>query len=350
MLTNIFKSFFNIKHPVDNKEEINWKFIEIPSYCKILIYKFCVEEFCTLIKRKYPDAYFSSAENKSFAEVIKEAQVLVGWRFPDELLKGAKNLKWIQLISTSASVSISKNNIPSYLDDEVVITSTKGIYSNTVAEYVIWAILTMERKFYKFLKEQSLRKWSQYIGYDLSQKTVGILGLGQIGMAVAVRAKAFGMKVIGIKRNFVPEDALPYVDQVYPTDKLRQVLSMADVIVLCLPLTPETEGLLGIDEMKSMKREAILINVSRGGIVKEDDLIRAIKDKIIAGAVLDVFGLEPLPATSDLWGLDDVIITPHVAGLTDNYSKKVGELVCANLERFIAGKDFINVIDRIKGY
>ena len=318
---------------------------------KILLYKGCAKELSKTLINNFPNTLFCGYHSEPIlAEIIPDVQILVGWRFPDQLLRTAKNLKWIQLISVGASVTADETYIPSYLNDSVIITNTKGLYSDIVADYVIWAMLTVTRRFHKFLKEQSLKKWTEYMGDDLSQKTIGILGLGQIGMAVAERAKAFGMKVIGIKRTFIPKDSLPHVDQVYPIEKLHQFLSMADVVVPCLPLTPETKGLLGIDEMKSMKRNAILVNVSRGSIVKENDLIQAVKDRIIAGAVLDVFEVEPLPATSDLWSLDNVLITPHIAGVTKNSPQKVGQLLVENMRRFMNGKELVNVVDRKKGY
>jgi D-2-hydroxyacid dehydrogenase (NADP+) len=356
ILWRIKKWFPWLRYSVErNSKKINQAeesaLFEFPAGCKILLYGGCAGEFSKMLINNFPNILFCGYHNEAIlTEIISDIQILVGWRFPDELLRKGKNLKWIQLISVNTSVTANENCIPSYLNDSIIITNTKGLYHDSVADYVIWAILTMRRRFHNFLREQSLRKWTEYIGDDISQKTVGILGLGQIGMAVAERAKAFGMKVIGIKRNINPENTLPYVDQVYPIDKLHMFLSKADAVVLCLPLTPETKGLLGIDEMKSMKRDAILVNVSRGGIVKENDLIKVLKDRIVAGAVLDVFETEPLPTNSDFWGLDNVLITPHIAGVTKKSSQKVGQLLVENMRRFVNGKELINVVDREKGY
>ncbi len=349
MLTRFLKHLPVTKRSIDDIGDIDWAVIEISPTCKILIYQDCVKEFTEIIRNKFSKSVLYNSKDRLLSEVIREAHVLAGWRFPDELLQKAKNLKWIQLISAGLSVTEKGYSIPDYISNDVIVTNTKGVYSDVVADYVIWAMLTMKRKFYKFLQEQPLKRWGQHNGDDLSQKTVGILGLGQIGLAVAERAKALGMNVIGIKKNFVRE-ALSFVAQVYPIGKLYQVLSTSDIVVLCLPLTVETEGFLGIEEFRSMKRDAIFIDVSRGGIVKEKDLIKALKDKLIAGAVLDVFQIEPLPPDNELWDLDNVVITPHISSLTKNYSMKVGQFLCANIQQFIAGKSLANVIDRAKGY
>lgn len=335
---------------MSNYEEINWTLIEINPVCKILVYRYCVDEFCGMVKAQYPSAVFYSAKNKLFSEAIREAHVLLGWRFPEELLQNAINLKWIQLISVGLSLTEKKYDIPDYIRNDVIITTTKGLYSDSVADYVIWAILTMSRKFNALLKAQIHRNWAQQIGEDARGKIAGVLGLGEIGRAVAEKVKAIGMKVSAIKRHYTSELNIPNIDSLYPVTKLAEFLNNVDFLVICLPLTLETKGLIGRDEFKYMKNSSFVIDVSRGGIVNHKDLMWAIKNEIISGAILDVFENEPLPKDSELWNLNNVIITPHIAGITKDYVQKVGQLFSDNLERFIERKNLLNIVDRTRGY
>ena len=331
-------------------EEINWGFIDIPRGCRVLIYKHCVEEFHEAIKNIYPDAHFYNTEGKLLSEAVREAHVLAGWRFPDELLQKAVNLKWIQLISAGMDLTEKKYDNNNLINSNVVITTSKGIYSDAVADYAVWAILTLLRKFHLLIEARGLKKWAQHIGEDTRGKVVGILGFGGIGSAIAKRIKAFDMKVTAVKRNVASEYGIPDIDTLYPVTDLIRFLGGIDILVISLPLTSETIGLIGRNEFVRMKNSAFIIDVSRGGIVNHKDLMWAIKNKIISGAVLDVFEDEPLPKDSELWNLSNVIITPHIAGITADYARKTGSFFCKNLMRYIEGKDLINVINKLEGY
>lgn len=331
-------------------EEINWEFIDIPRGCKVLIYKHCVEGFHEAIKNIYPDAHFYDAKGKLLSEAVREAHVLVGWRFSIALLQKAVNLKWIQLISAGLDLTEKKYNINNLINNDVVITTSKGMYSDTVADYAVWAILTLLRKFHLLIDARSHKKWAQHIGDDTMGKVVGILGLGRIGNAIAKRVKVFDIKVTAIKRNVASEYDILNIDTLYPVTDLDRFLGGIDILVICLPLTSETMGLIGRNEFIRMKNSSFIIDVSRGGIVNHKDLMWAVKNKIIAGAVLDVFESEPLPEDSELWNLSNVIITPHIAGITADYVSKISQLFCENLNRFIKGETLINIIDPEKGY
>jgi phosphoglycerate dehydrogenase-like enzyme len=179
---------------------------------------------------------------------------------------------------------------------------------------------------------------------------VGIVGLGHIGREVARLAKAFGMRVLATRRSARKSRRAKYVDHLFSPDKLRDLLSESDYVVLTLALTPETRGIIGEAELRSMKPTAYLINVARGGLVDEAALVRALEEQRIAGAGLDVFTTEPLPQDSPLWGFENVIISPHIAGGMEDYVARATAVFCENLRRYLGGRRLINVVDKGKGY
>ena len=350
LVTRFLKHLPANEHYIDGAKNIDWVFIEISSECKVLIYKHCVKEFTEIIKNKFSKSVLYDSKERLLSEVIQEARILVGWKFPEELLKNAVNLRWIQLIGASLSITEKGYDIPHYINDYVVITNTRGLYSNTVADYVIWSILTLSRKLHLVLKAQTHRNWAQHIGDDIKGRTVGILGLGKIGSSIAEKTSALGMKIFAIKRRYASEYNIPHIDKLYPTNELAEFLGNIDFLVVCLPFTCETKGLIGRDEFKHMKNSAFLIDISKGGVVRHRDLIYAVRNKIIAGAALDVFEEEPLPRDSELWNSDNVLITPHISGITVDYARKVGSFFCDNLKRFIEGRDLMNIINKAEGY
>src|SRR3990170_3656626 len=185
------------------------------------------------------------------------------------------------------------------------------------------------------------------MGDEVRGKTMGVLGLGHIGAEIAEKAHVFGMRVIGTKRT--PAD-VPHVDRIYPPDELREVLRASDVVVIALPLTSDTRGLLGEAAFRAMKRTALVINIGRGPIVQEAALVRALQEGWIGGAGLDVFEREPLPADSPLWGMEHVIITPHGSGGWPGYMDAAIPLLCDNLRRYLDGAPMRNLVDKARGY
>jgi phosphoglycerate dehydrogenase-like enzyme len=184
----------------------------------------------------------------------------------------------------------------------------------------------------------------------LRGKTVGIIGLGHIGREVARLSKAFGMNVIATRRSATRTSRARYVDRLLPSKQMPSLLEESDFVVISVPHTPETHHLIGEKELGMMKPAAYIINIARGGIIDEEALIRALDEKRIAGAGLDVTEREPLPADSRLWDFDNVILSPHVSGGQENYVARATELFCDNLRRYLAGKKLRNVIDRKRGY
>jgi len=217
-----------------------------------------------------------------------------------------------------------------------------------IADYVIMVIHMLLRGFPRLMKNQIERVWKQGPYLSVRGKTLGIIGLGNIGKDVARKARVFGMRVIGVARR---ELSIDTVDKMFLPVRLREFLGESDIVLISVPLTSKTRGLIGEKELGWMKSRSYLINVARGHIVDEEALVRAIKMGHIAGAAFDVFAKEPLPPENELWSLDNVIITPHTSGWTWDYPERVLDLFCENLERFVEeGKQMVNIADIEKGY
>jgi phosphoglycerate dehydrogenase-like enzyme len=255
-------------------------------------------------------------------------------------------LRWIQFIS--AGVDEWAEN--SLISPDVVVTNTKNLYADSVADYMIWALLTLTRKFDVVVINQTKRRWQQISGPTLRGKTIGILGVGSVGRALAKRATAFDMKTIGVMSEDSAQQELPFIDKSVPVNDLHHAIAEFDVLAVCVPLTDATRGLLDSNLIAKMKPNAYLINISRAEIVDDSAVATALKNKRLAGAVLDVFHREPLRRWSSLWKTDNLIITPHVSGLTDDYRERVGGLICQNVDRFSAGEKLLNIVDPEKRY
>jgi len=277
-------------------------------------------------------------------ELAPQAEIMVGWNVPREAVQRAPKLRWIH--STAAGVDQLLH--PEVLEREIVITSSSGIHQPLV-EHVFAMVLALTRRLHIAIRNQMHRRWErrQAMGDEVRGKTMGVLGLGHIGAEIAEKAHVFGMRVIGTKRT---PAAVPYVDRIYPPDELREVLRASDVVVIALPLTPDTRGLLGEAAFRAMKRTALVINIGRGPIVQEAALVQALQDGWIGGAGLDVFEREPLPADSPLWGMEHVIITPHVSGGWPGYMDAAIPLLCDNLRRYLDGAPMRNLVDKARGY
>lgn len=233
------------------------------------------------------------------------------------------------------------------LPGHIRVTNSSGVFSAFMAETVMAAILMWNFGFPRYMEQQRRKLWRQSPWQPLSLKTVLIIGLGSIGAAVAQRAKSFGMRVIGVRRSPQPVDN---VEEVLATANLRDALPLADYVCLHIPLTKLTRSLLGSEEFKRMKNSAVLINTSRGGVVKESALIEALNNGGIAGAYFDVFETEPLPRDSAMWTLPNLIISPHVSDSVADWEKRSAEFFATNLDRWLRKKPLLNNVDPDEGY
>ena len=275
----------------------------------------------------------------------------------------APDLRWLQV--HWAGVDHLRDD-PIWNSD-VQITSASGIHAPTVAQYVMAQLLAWSNRVYHWREYQAEGKWPsdrwhKYLPHELRGSTLGILGYGSIGRELTRLSKAFGMRVLVTKRDArkmadfgyaLPDTGDPagtLADRIYPSEAAPSVVKESDYVVVCLPLTDKTTHLVNEELLRAMKPDCFLINIGRGGVVNESDLVRALRKRWIAGAGLDVFENEPLPPESPLWQMENVVITPHIAGFTADYNDRVAILFAENLRRYLAGEQLLNVVDREIGY
>ncbi len=287
-----------------------------------------------------------AAAEKQMDALLATAEIIYGFSLPENVIDRAPKLKWFQTVSAG---------VDRFLDDKfressVIMTSVSGIHSVPIGEFVLGMMLMLAKQAPLAFQQKQQQQWKPFVPMILRSKTVGIVGLGNIGREVARLAKAFGMRVVATRRSARQSQRARYVDRLFAPDQLLKLLSESDFVVLTLPLTKETHSIIGEAELRSMKPTAYLINVARGQVVDEEALVHALEENRIAGAGLDVFTKEPLPADSRLWQLPNVIISPHVAGLMEDYGVQATAVFCANLRRYLAGKRLINVVDKERGY
>ncbi len=301
------------------------------------------------IQQALPD--WKIVANKALDDVqddIKEAEIMLHWKKDMEsiVFEENKNLQWVQ--TWSAGI----DNLPlSELEQRGVhVTSANGVHAYPISETIFALILGLTRKIHTYVKQQQDKVWYHArLNQEIHHKTIGIIGVGAIGQETAKIAKAFGMKVLGVRHSGRPT---AYVDNMYKPEQLDHVLAESDIIVITLPLTEETRHMFAKKQFEQMKDSALLINIGRGAIVQEEDLIKALQANEIAGAGLDVFAKEPLPEDSPLWEMENVIITPHTSGSTEYYDERViDDIFLPNLQQYLQGKTpKVNAVHFDKGY
>ena len=244
---------------------------------------------------------------------------------------------------------------PELIQSNVVLTNSTGIHGPVVAEHAIAVLLALAKRLPQAMQYQAAKTWSQDQLWherprprEVADAMVAVIGMGSIGREFAVRAKALGMKILAVREN--PGKGTEGADEVFGPEQLDQALARADYVLLCTPVTPATTGIINAERLAQMKPEAYLINVGRGPLVDEAALLEALKDRKIAGAALDVFNQEPLPSNSPFWSLDNVLITPHTAAVTERLWERHYRLIAENLRRFLAGEPLLNQVDKNRGY
>lgn len=307
---------------------------------RVLIYHPDAKLYEEILRKRLPRLLIRSASQPEEAEpFVSEAEIILSWKIPDDLLEKAEHLLWFASMAAGNEHLVKNPSLPQY-----VLFTKATVYGEMMAEYVFSYLLYFCRDLQKYFRDQRERIWNPVRPKRLRGKTMGVLGLGSVGRVIAQRGKQFGMKVLGVRR--IPQD-LPEADEVYGPGGLDQVIPRVDYLVCVLPLTPETEHLLGEKELSLMKEGAILFNIGRGKTIDEKALIRVLKGKKIK-AVLDVFEEEPLSPESELWELENVIITPHVSGI--NLPEEICEEFVRNYEQWVRGEPLTNLVDREKGY
>ncbi len=275
---------------------------------------------------------------------IAEADACYGSLTP-ELLRAAGRLRWVQ----ATSAGLDGFFFPELRQSAITVTNIRGIYSDVIADHVFAMILAFARGLHRYIRNQAQGLWQKGAPVThLAGTTLGVVGLGGIGLAVAARGPAFGMRVLGM--DPAPKDNPEHIECIYAPDELRSMLGQSDFVVLCVPHTPETEGLFDAGMLDAMKPTAVLINIGRGKVVALEALNAALRDGKLGGAGLDVFETEPLPPEHPLWKMENVIITPHAADVSPEIDARRKRLIVENIRRFCAGEPLLNVVDKQKGY
>jgi D-2-hydroxyacid dehydrogenase (NADP+) len=312
---------------------------------KILVtYKGLSEEHIQQIRKVSDRIKLEKAtDEENVSDAVRDAEVIFG-RFSKQMLLASEKLRWVQVPSAGVDHHLYRE----FLDSEVILTTSSGVHRMPISEMIFAMILTFTKRLHEFMRYQLEGKWNRVAPDELAGKTIGILGLGNIGMETAWKARCFGMKVLALKRR--PMRRPSYVDEILGPEDLDYLLSESDYLAVTVPLTKRTYHLISERELKLMKPSAYVINIARGAVIDNKALIRALKEGWIAGAGLDVFEEEPLPKDSELWKLENVVITPHVSGANPHYDDRAVRIFCENLKRYLEGRPLVNTVDKTAGY
>jgi phosphoglycerate dehydrogenase-like enzyme len=277
------------------------------------------------------------------AEQLGRTEALMAGAVPAGLLPKMPKLRWAQAMSAGVEGWLALPDLPSGL----TLTCARGTHSESMPENIVGALFHVAKPYSTAVENQKSAKWVHTVAQPLTGKTLGILGLGAIGQEVARIVTALGMRVIGTRRRPAP---MANVAEVLPPDRTDEVLSRSDFVLLLLPATPDTDNLIDAKRLAKMKPTAWLLNFGRGHLIKDGDLIAAVKAGKIAGAMLDVFRQEPLPAEHPFWTTEGIIVLPHIGGPHPERDRFVARLFVDNLGRFLDGTPLKEVVDRAAGY
>jgi len=279
-------------------------------------------------------------------DVLARAEALLAWRPPARLAARAPRLRWIQSLTGGCDQWLASPDLP----PDAVLTCARGTHRQSMPENILAALFVLTKHLVPIALDQRERRWTRHVNESLAGQTLGILGLGAIGAEVARKAAALEMRVIGTRRSGAAGGPPPGVERVHGPEETARVLAESDFVLLLLPSTDETRGIIDRKTLALMKPSARLLNFARGDLVVDADLVEAVRARRIAGAVLDVFTREPLPPDSPLWTTGGIVVFPHVGGLHPRRDDFVAALWADNLRRFAAGQPLREAVDRARGY
>ena len=277
------------------------------------------------------------------AEQMARTEALMAYGAPPGVLPAMPKLRWAQAMTAGVEQWLGLKDLP----PDLALTCARGTHEESMPENIIGALLYVAKPFGTAVENQKLKKWVHAPAQPLTGKTLGILGVGAIGAHVARIAVTLGMRVIGTRRRPEP---VANVAQVLPAERTKEVLAQSDFVLLLLPATPQTDNFIDAERLGMMKPGACLLNFGRGHTIKDEDLVAAVKEKRIAGAILDVFRQEPLPAEHPFWTTEGIIVLPHIGGPHPQRDKFVAHLFVDNLKRFLDGQALKEIVDRKAGY
>jgi phosphoglycerate dehydrogenase-like enzyme len=308
--------------------------------------------FSDRLSHDFPKIQTLIANNDTLAQEIADAEIALTPTIRPEQFFAAKDLRWIH----SPSAAVHQFMFPELMKSDVILTNGRDVHGPVVAEHVIALIFALAKNIPAAVRFQQQRIWGQEIAWgpghrprELAGATLGLVGLGSIGRAVADHASALGMQVIVARQH--PDGAKPEsVHEVLPSSRLDELLARSEYVVLAAPVTQATQKMIGAPQLAEMKPDAYLINVGRGALIDEAALSDALREHKIAGAALDVFEKEPLPPDSPLWDLDNLLITPHTAGMTEKLWERQYALFSENLRRYLSGQPLVALVNKQSGY
>ena len=304
-------------------------------------------------ERSSPEDESEDEARETLDPILARTQVLLTNPIvPDNILDRAPDLQWLQLTSAGVDRLFETDTVQS---GRISVTTATGMHAVPISEYVIGAMIAFAKGFPRSMRAQAEGQWRPYLAQELEDATVGIVGLGAIGHRVAELSKVLGMRVIAMRRTADRrmtgvEAGETAFDELLPPTDLDYLLRESDYVVLALPLTSGSHHLIGEAQLRSMKPNAVIVNIARGAVIDQKALVRALKEGWIAGAAVDVTDPEPLPSEDELWTLPNVMITPHVSGSTPRYLERAVDVFCDNLRRYVAGQALRNVVDVERGY
>ena len=282
--------------------------------------------------------------------VAARAEVILNWMSGASLFRQiwpmALRVQWVH----TRSAGLNGMLFPALVESPVTLTNARGVFSDILGEFTIGAVLFFAKDFRRLVTSQMAGKWDPFDVVEIRGQTLGLVGYGDIGRAVARRAHAFGMNVVALRRRPELTRDDPYVAQVFPPEGKHEMLGQSDYVAVVAPLTLESRGMIAAPEFEAMKPSAVLINIGRGPVVDEVALVRALRERRIRGAALDVFVTEPLPAGHPFYMLDNVLLSPHSADQTSDWKERTMRLFLENFRRYRAGEPLLNVVNKKLGY
>ena len=288
---------------------------------------------------------------EAFERLAADATVILSWSLAGQLLRDVfamcPKVRWVH----SRSAGLDGVLFPELVASPVPLTNGRGVFSQSLGEFALGAILYFAKDFRRMIRNQEAGRWEPFDIVEIAGQTVGILGYGDIGRAVAARVHAMGMRVLAVKRRGPsPGYADPLVDQIFPPSGLIEMIAASDYLVVAAPLTDETRGIVGEAEIRALKPDAVVINLGRGPVIDEAALVRALAEKRIKGAALDVFDTEPLPAGHAFYSLESVLLSPHCADHTPDWTEQGMRFFLAQFTSWAAGQPLQNVVEKRQGY
>lgn len=277
------------------------------------------------------------------AEQLAGTEAIIAMQAPPGVLAKMPKLRWIQALTVGIDNWLSRPDLGS----GIALTCARGSHRVQMPENILGALFHLTKPYTQATLDQRERRWVRRVSEPLAGKTLAILGLGAIGHELARKAAALEIRVIGTRRSPQP---VPHVERAYPPEAIDEVLGQADFVVLLLPLTAHTDRIMNTQHLKAMRESAYLLNFGRGGLIDDDALIAAVQQKVIAGAVLDVYRQEPLPAEHQFWGVEGITVLPHIGGLASGRDEIVAGIFADNMRRYLAGEPLFALVDRSRGY